>query len=134
MKIGEYVKEYTSGEEIKFKEVVSEIKELLAEISKFNREGMKEELEDVLHFLQLWFFWRFGINEEIWEITENSVKKFIERKKIWNKIYVYVGLKENVSGYVGNYRKIDKVVNHLQKFGINREKAEESYNKIVLGI
>jgi hypothetical protein len=134
MKISEYVKKYTTGERITLREVFGEVKELFLEVLKLNGVGIKEEFEDVFHFLQLWFYWRFGVDGEIWKITENSVKKFIDRKLIWNKIYAFVGLPENISGYAGNYKKIEKVVNHLRKFGINREKAEEAYNKIVLGI
>lgn len=36
-----------------------------------------EELEDVFHFLQLWLYWRFGLDGEIWKMTKNSVKKFM---------------------------------------------------------
>ncbi|MDP3244496.1 MAG: hypothetical protein Q8M83_02435 [bacterium] len=40
-------------------------------------------------------------------------------------------MSENISGYAGNYKKMKKIVNHLQKFGIDKEKAEEAYRKIV---
>lgn len=134
MKISEYTKEYTSGRPITFRDFSWEIKELIIEIVKLNKDGIKEEFGDVFHFLQLWLYCRFGIDREIWRITKNSVKKFMDRKNVWNKIYIYVGLEKNISGYVGNYKKIHKVINHLQKFGINKEKAEEAYNKIVLEI
>jgi hypothetical protein len=134
MTIGEYVKEYTSGERVEFREVLAEERELIVEIFKLNQAGIKEEFGDVFHFLQLWLFWRFGIDEEIWKITKDSVKKFMDRKSVWNEIYIYVGLKNNISGFVGNYKKVHKVINHLQKFGINKKKAEEAYGKIVLKI
>ena len=57
----------------------------------------------------------------------------MDRKQVWQEIYEFVGLDKNISGYVGNYNKIDKVINHLSKFGINKDKAEEAYRKIVLG-
>lgn len=131
MKISEYIKEYTSGDPIEFHSIIMEIDEMVAEIIKMNRSGIIEEFEDVFHFLQLWLHSRFGIDGEIWKITRHSVKKFMDRKYVWNQIYVSVGLSENISGYVGNYRKIEKVVKHLQRFGIEKEKAEESYRKIV---
>lgn len=134
MKISEYVKEYTSGKRVTFLEVISEKKELIIEIIKMNKDGIREEFGDVFHFLQLWLFWRFGVDGEIWKISENSVQKFMDRKKVWNKIYICVGLEENISGFVGNYKKVHKVVNHLKKFGINKEKAEEAYNKVVFKI
>ena len=131
MKIKEYVKEYTNGDRITFRDVFSEIKEFLAEVVRFNRAGINEEFEDVFHFLQLWLYWRFGLNGEIWGITKHSVQKFMERKKVWNKIYLSVGLPENISGYVGNYKKAEKVINHLGRLGIDRDKAKEAYRKIV---
>ncbi len=131
MKISEYTKEYTAGKPITFYNVIMEANELIVEIVNIRWDGMKEEFEDVFHFLQLWLYSKFGVDGEIWKITKHSVKKFMDRKLIWNKIYVFVGLSENISGFVGNYKKIEKVVNHLQKFGIDRTKAEEAYGKIV---
>lgn len=132
MKISEYIKDYTNGQRVKFKEILAEVNELLVEVFKLNFKGMAEEFEDVWHFLQLWLFWRFGLDGETWWISRHSVQKFVNRKKVWNRIYVEVGLSENISGYVGNYKKIEKVINHLAKFGIPKEKAEIAYQKIVL--
>lgn len=132
MRISEYIKEHTAGKRITFRNVISEINEFLAEIIKLNKDATREEFEDIFHFLQLWLYWRFGVDGEIWKITKNSVKKFMDRKRVWNRIYIYVGLPENISGYAGNYKKIEKVMSHLQKFGIRKEKAEEAYRKIVL--
>ena len=132
MNIAQYTKEYTDGRSVIFKDILSEVNEFFVEVIKLNKDGVKEEFEDVLHFVQLWLYSRFGINGEIWGITKHSVKKFIDRKLVWNKIYAYIGLPLNISGYVGNYNKIHKVINHLQKFGISKEKAEEVYAKIVL--
>lgn len=132
MKISQYIKEYTSNKRIVFKDVILEIEELMAEIFKLNWNGIKEEFEDVFHFLQLWLYWQICLDGEIWGITKNSVKKFMDRKLVWNRIYITVGLAENISGYAGNYKKVEKVINHLQKFGIDKEKAEEAHRKIVL--
>ncbi|MDD5721497.1 MAG: hypothetical protein PHT16_03585 [Candidatus Pacebacteria bacterium] len=132
MNIGEYIKEYSNGEKITFLELLLEVRELITEIIKFNKKGIHEEFEDVLHFLQLWLYWRFGINGEIWKITRNSVKKFMDRKLVWREIYLFVGLPKGVSNFCGNYKRVQKVVSHLQKFGVNLEKAEEAHRKIVL--
>lgn len=131
MSIKEYMKEYTAGKGIYFKDVLGEVKELLFELFKLNSSGIKEESQDVLHFLQLWLYCRFGINGEIWSITGKSVAKFMNRKKVWQKIYEFAGLDKDISGYAGNYNKRDKVINHLSKFGVNRERAEETYKIIV---
>lgn len=131
MKISQYIKEYTAGKPITLRNVFSEINELILEIIKIKKGGIKEEFEDVFHFLQLWLYWRFSTDGEIWKMTKKSVRKFMDRKQVWNKIYAYVGLPQNTSGYVGNYKKMQKVVSHLQKFGIDKEKAEEAYKKIV---
>jgi len=132
MKIKEYVKNYTDGNRIRFREVLDEVKEFLVELFRLNRIGMKEELEDVFHFLQLWFYWMFGVNGEVWDITKNSVNKFIKRKKVWQEIYVFLGLNKDISGFCGNHNKIEKVVNHLSKFGIGKEKAKKAYELIIL--
>jgi hypothetical protein len=131
MKISQYVEEYTDGKSIRFHCVMMEVNELIVEILKINWGGIKEEFEDLFHFLQLWLYWRFGIDGEIWKITRHSVKKFMDRKFVWNKIYLSVGLSENISGYAGNYKKIEKVVSQLQRFGVGREKAEEVYKEII---
>lgn len=135
MKISQYTIEYTENRKpITFYYVWLEIKEFFVEIVKFNWGGIKEEFEDVLHFLQLWLYARFGVDGELWGITKHSVKKFMDRKIVWNRIYVFVGLSENISGYVGNYRKVEKVIKHLNKFKIEKEKAELAYKEIVPGI
>lgn len=131
MKIREYIKEYTAGRGVYFKDVLREIKELFIEFFKFNRRGIAEEFQDVLHFLQLWLYWRFGINGGFWGITKKSVAKFMNRKKVWQEIYEFVGLDKNISGYVGNYNKVEKVINHLSQFGTSKEKAREAYEKII---
>ena len=135
MKVNEYVKKYTSGERVHFFSkagVTGELIEVLEEILKLNRKGIKEEWEDLLHFLQLWMYWRLGINQEIWKCTSNSVNKFIARVKVWKKLYTYCNLSEDISGFAGNYNRKQKVINHLGKFGINEQKAIEAYNRIVV--
>lgn len=132
MKIKDYIKDYTAGNRIYFKDVLSEVKEFFIELFKFSRSGITEEFQDVFHFLQLWLYWKFGINGEIWSITKKSVAKFINRKNVWQEIYIFVGLNKDISGYAGNYDKAEKVINHLSNFGISQEKAEEAYKKIVL--
>ncbi|MCX6744317.1 MAG: hypothetical protein NTX82_02220 [Candidatus Parcubacteria bacterium] len=132
MTIKEYIKEYTSGNRIKFKHIMAEVHELLVEIFKFNKKGISEEFEDVFHFIQLWFYWRFGLNGEIWKITRNSANKFMARRSVWRRIYLFVDLPEDISNFVGNYNKVEKVIRHLNKFGISKEKAEEAYKKIIL--
>ncbi len=108
MKISEYIKEYTAGKPITLWNVFSEINEFLVAIVKVNNNEIKEEFEDIFHFLQLWLYWRFGIDGEIWKMTKNSVKKFMDRRLVWNKIYAFVGLPENISGYVGNIKMLKK--------------------------
>ena len=132
MKIKDYIKEYSNGEPIKFREVIGEVNEFLAEVFKWNRAAMREEFEDVLHFFQLWLFWRFGLNGEIWGITRHSVAKFMGRKAVWRKIYVAAGLPKDSSNFCGNCNKMEKVVKHLRNFGIEKEKAEAAF-RVTLG-
>lgn len=132
MKIGDYVKEYTSGKRVTFGDVLEEINEFAVELFKFKKIRISEEFQDIIHFFQLWLYWRFGINGEIWKMSEKSVKKFIDRKKVWQEIYEFVGLDRNISGYAGNYKKVEKVISHLSNFGIGKERSEEAYKIIVM--
>jgi len=132
MKISKYVENYTSGNRITFKHVLDEINEFMHEVIKFNKEGINEEFQDIFHFLQLWLYWRFGLDSKIWKITQDSVNKFISRRKVWEKIYEYVGLDKNISKFCGNYKKEEKVIKHLAEFNISKEKSSDAYKKIVL--
>ncbi|MFH1970940.1 MAG: hypothetical protein ABIJ05_00955 [Patescibacteria group bacterium] len=132
MYIKTYIKEYTSGNKIGFNKVFDEIKELFIEIIKFNKKGIKEEYQDVLHFFQLWLYWQFGLNGKLWKSTKESTKKFMARKKMWQEIYKYVELDKNISNFCGNYNKPEKVIKHLSRFGIPEEKSKEAYKKVCL--
>lgn len=134
MKISEYTKNYTDGRPVTVRNILSEVREFAIEVLRWDKEKMSEEFEDVFHFVQLWMYRKFNLDGEIWKITRHSVKKFIDRKSVWNKIYAHVGLPENISGYVGNYKKVEKVIAHLGRFGISKELAVSVHDKIVLGI
>lgn len=134
MKIEEYTKRYTKGNPITSRYLFGEIKELWVEILNMNKKGVKEEFQDLLHFFQMWLYWKFGLNGKIWRITQSSVDKFMKRRQVWNEIYKYVGLKEDISGYSGNYMKVEKVIFHLGEFGISKDKAEESYREVILNL
>ena len=132
MLIADYVRTYTSGERVTFKkEVMSEVWELIVEIAKWNIEGIAEEFGDVIHFTQLWMYWRFGLNGELWQWSLSSVNKFMARLEVWRKLYVEVGLDPMISNFCGNYKKIEKVVKQLGKLGIDRERAEKAFQQIV---
>jgi hypothetical protein len=132
MLIADYIKAYTSGERVTFvKEVMSEVRELLVEIWRLNRSGIVEEFGDVMHFAQLWLFWRFGVNGEIWLSSMGSVNKFMARLAVWRRLYAEVGLDPAISNFCGNYQKIEKVVKQLGRLGIDRERAEMAFAKIV---
>ena len=131
MNIKTYIKNYTSGNRITFRKVIDEIGEFFQEVLKFNKQGIKEEFGDIMHFLQLWLYWKFGINGKLWKVTKSSVKKFMGRKKVWQKIYKEVGLKINISNFCGNYKKVEKVIKQLSNFGISKQKAQKAYEKVV---
>lgn len=132
MTIKEYTKEYTAGRPIHLTDILSEIKELVIELAKLDKNGVKEEFQDVLLFFQAYLYWRFGINGEIWKMAKNSAQKFAQRKQVWQKIYIKVGLSSDISGYVGNYKKLEKVIGQLENYGVNKNRAEEVWRKIVL--
>jgi hypothetical protein len=46
-------------------------------------------------------------------------------------LYAEVGLDPAISNFCGNYQKIEKVVKQLGRLGIDRERAEMAFAKIV---
>jgi hypothetical protein len=132
MRISEYIASYTSGDRVPFREVLQEVKEFLVELVHFNWKGMNEEGQDTLHFFQLWLYWRFKIDGEVWKCTSYSTTKFINRVGIWRKLYAHAGLDPQISNFAGNYAKLPKVIKQLGKFGVSEAKATEAYNVIVL--
>ncbi|MFH2063271.1 MAG: hypothetical protein ABIJ46_03910 [bacterium] len=133
MKISQYILEWTSNDRIRFRHIWAEFVEWLVEMLHWNRVGMREEWGDVLHFIQLWLFWRFGLDGELWPSTSESTDKFMGRLKIWRQLYVAVGLPEDSSRFCGNCTKLEKVIKQLGRFGISRAAAEQAYERIVLG-
>lgn len=129
MKSKEYIDNYSSGNPIKFREVLGEFREFIDEVRKWNRAAMHEEFEDILLYFQLWLYWQFGMNGELWNSSRHSVAKTMARKPVWQKIYVAAGLPENISNFCGNCMKIEKVVKQLGKFGVEKEKAEDAFRK-----
>ena len=131
MDIETFAQKYTLGNKIGIRGVFTEIKELFIEILKLNKKGIREEYQDVLIFIQLWLYCQFGIHGKLWSSAKDSVNKFIERKNVWQRIYIQVGLTKDVSNFCGNYDKVEKVINHLSNFGISKKKSQEAYNKVV---
>lgn len=132
MLISRYIVEYTSGDRVKLKDILKEKVELLEEVLKFNPKGIKEEWQDVWHFVQLWLYWQFKIDGDVWSFTSQSVEKFKKRVEVWREIYEAAGLEKNISNFCGNYNRKEKVISQLAKFGINSERAIEVYNQVVL--
>ena len=132
MKIKEFTQNYSRGKRIKFHSVLREVQELLEEIIKLNRAGMKEEWQDSWLFFQIWLYWRFGINGELWSFTKDSVNKFMARKAVWQQIYESVGLPRDISNYVGNYNRVEKVIKQLGDFGVDENQARKAWEKIVV--
>jgi hypothetical protein len=132
MRISDYRKQYTNGDPIYFKYVLGEVGELWEEVIKWNVPAMKEEWEDVLHFVQLWLHSQCNIDTDVWHVTRHSVDKFIKRNGVWREMYAYAGLPSDTPGYGGNYNRLHKVVHHLGRLGVSKEKAEEIYKKFVV--
>lgn len=132
MRISDYIASYTSGERVPFREVWQEVKELAVELVHLNGKGIREEWQDVLHFFQLWLYWRCKVNGEVWKCTNGSVTKFMNRVAVWRKLYAHAGLDPKISNFAGNYAKLPKVIKQLGKFGVSEERATEAYNEIVL--
>ncbi|MFA6105064.1 MAG: hypothetical protein WC725_00485 [Patescibacteria group bacterium] len=134
MKVSRYCIEYTNGEVFTLGNTFGEVKEFFAELLKLNWAGMNEEWQDILIFLQIWMYYRFKIDGEMWEYSRESAKKFMDRVEIWHDIYQYAGLARNTSNFCGNYKRPEKVVKQLAKYGIGAEMAREAYDRIVIGV
>ena len=132
MTIEEYIKKYSRGNRFYFRDVLVEFCELLGAIFKFNRLKIEEEFRDVCVHFQIWLYYQFGIKGEAWAVNMKAAGKYDARQIVWRKIYSFVGLNEDISGYSGNYLKVKKVVNHLARLGVNDEGAKEAHKKIVL--
>ena len=64
-------------------------------------------------------YWQFKIDGEMWNCSYESAKKFMDRVEVWHDIYEYVGLQRNISNFCGNYKRPEKVVKQLAKYGID---------------
>lgn len=131
MKISEYIQNYTSGDEVHFVEIWQEVKEFLEEVVKFNVPAAKEEFSDVMHFIQMYLYWKLGRDGKVWKITEFSLRKFMGRLENWRKLYSEVGLDPMISNFCGNCSKEHKVVKQLAKFGIDEEVAKLAFQKVI---
>ena len=130
MEIQHFCAEYTHGR-VYFKDILSEIVEWCEELIKWDRVAMRDEGADVVAFTQMWLWNRFKINGILWKSGLPSFNKFISRRKMWEKIYVAVGIKEKCT-YCRNYERKQKVIEKLAEFGVSKSKAESIFNKIVL--
>jgi hypothetical protein len=129
MKINNFCKEYTHGK-VYFKDIIDEVQEFFEELVKFDWEGMKDEFADVIAFSQMWLWNKYMINGKLWKLGQRSFNKFISRRRVWEKLYVYVGIKEKCT-YCRNYMRKNKVIKHLAKFNVSEKKALQAYESIV---
>jgi len=132
MKISKFCYEYTDKRNgCDLYDLFGEVKELGEAIFKLNSKEIKEEFHDVVCFTQIYLYYKYKIDGKLWKLGIPSYKKFARRKYVWNKIYQHVGLEKDISNFCGNYKRKDKVINHLSKFGIKELKALEAYEVIV---
>ncbi len=132
MRVSAYVKAYTSGGRIRFPRILDELGELFEALVRRHRGEIREEAGDVMHFLQLWLYWRFGLDGELWKCSMGSVEKFMARLDVWRKLYAFTGLDPRASNFCGNYKRREKVVAWLGTFGVGEARANEAYDAVVL--
>lgn len=101
-----------SSDNIDFSTVTSEIKEL---IDAKNLDEVKEEIGDVLYFTYCWIYSKFRINLPMLGAMA-SVRKFINRLVVWERIFSSNGLKFDTKYLVNgsNYNRSRKVVLALE--------------------
>ncbi len=134
MKIKDYIEQYTANDTgcpIIFKNILEEVWELIEVLIKLKKKKIKEEFSDVLHVFQIWLYNKFGLNGNIWKLSQYSVDKCMKRIVVWRKIYDCVGLDKNISNFSGNYKKLHKVEKQFSRFGICKKEAKKAYKEIV---
>lgn len=130
-KIEDVVWHYAPGR-MTLTRVLAEALELGEGVLRMDIQNIREEIGDTAHFLQLWLYWRFGINGKPWRISHGSIRKFAARIEVWEAIYQVAGLPESTPVYIGNYKKLHKVVEHLGRYGVNAEVAAIAYMVVVV--
>lgn len=103
---------------IRFKNVVSELKELF---EAKDLEEIKEEFGDVLYFTYCWMYSKFGINLPMLGAM-GSVDKFNTRLIIWRQIFEMNGLKFDTKYLVNgsNYEKEHKIIDAIMMAKIDQ--------------
>lgn len=132
MKTSTFLKEYTADNKMTLGYVLGEIGEFLGEVLRWNFPEMKKEWHDVMITTQLWLYSKFKIDGEMWKVAQPSVDKVVKRKAVWQDLYEFAGLQRGISNYCGNHDRLEKVLKHLESFGISEKKALEAFEKIVL--
>lgn len=132
MKISHFCKAYTDVKlGCPFSMILGEVGEFFVALVKLNFKEMKEEFHDIVSFVQMWLYYNYNVDGNLWRMAMPAYDKYMARRKYWDAIYDYVGLDRNVSTYCGNYQRRYKVISQLSRFGINEVKAVEAYEKIV---
>jgi hypothetical protein len=132
MKISEFVANYTDGKGVFLSHVYGEVVEMFEELFKADLDGINEEVSDVIAFSQMYLYWNYKYDGKLWGLGLPSFNKFMERRKVWGKIYKKAGLDSNISNFCGNYKRKEKVVKHLSNFGISEPKALLVYSEVVV--
>lgn len=132
MQITEYIWHYTNRKEMRWGGVWMEFMELVEAIRLLDWENIKEEVGDTLLFFQIWLFWQFSLDFKVWRITHHSARKFMARQPVWIELYITAGLNPKLDPSTANYKRLHKVVQRLTMFGVDKTKAKEAYNKVVL--
>lgn len=93
--------------DIRFKNIIGEVKELLEARSLSN---LKEEFGDVLYFWYCWLYCKFGINLPMVGASD-SVDKFANRLIVWEGIFRQHDLKFDPKYLINgsNYEKPNKI-------------------------
>ena len=124
MKTSQFWRDYTSGDAFSLSDVFGELSEMLIELIKFNPRGIKEEFGDSLTYIQLWLYTRLNMDGHLWRLSLRSYKKYHQRKKVWDKIHDIAGIKG--VNYCGNYRKKEKIIEHLKELNISQDKINKA--------
>jgi hypothetical protein len=108
LKTARWCNENINSGDIKFKNIISEVKELFCARSLYE---LKDEFGDVLYFTYCWLYSRFEIDLPMMGAM-GSVEKYTARLDVWSIIFQMNGLvfhpKYLING--SNFEKTEKIV------------------------
>jgi hypothetical protein len=110
--------ELLGGRKYPFSYSTGEMQELVEALRDMDKEGIKEEWQDVLYALQMYGHQNTGVDFKLRGV-DDTLEKFRNRRAIWQKLFGSKGLEFDKQYLQGgsNYRKPEKIRNAFRLAG-----------------